>query len=145
MKLKKNIYLPEPRVEIGVLLRKIATSMIDVSDGLVQDSSHLAFNSGLSLEININSLPLPICSMIRCKELLIMLLYGGDDYELLFSCDPKNEDLVKELSLKTNINLTKIGFFYKSDIQKLTKFKGTKKKPKKDIVQTFLIFNSISF
>ena len=104
--------------------------MIDVSDGLVQDSSHLAFNSGLSLEIDINSLPLPICTMLKHKDIIDYALYGGDDYELLFSCDPQNEELVKELSLKTNINFTKIGFFYKSNNQKLT-FKGLKKKPKK--------------
>jgi len=127
---KKRYLLPEPRVEIGILLRKIASSMIDVSDGLVQDSSHLAFNSGLSLEIDINSLPLPICTMLKHKDIIDYALYGGDDYELLFSCDPQNEELVKELSLKTNINLTKIGFFYKSNNQKLT-FKDLKKKPKK--------------
>ena len=126
---KKRYILPEPRVEIGTLLRKIASSMIDVSDGLVQDSLHLAFNSGLSLEIDISSLPLPICSTLNHNDIIDCALYGGDDYELLFSSKPRDEELVKNLSLKTNIEITKIGLFHNSKNNKLT-FKNTKKKPK---------------
>ena len=44
--------------------------MIDVSDGLVQDATHLAINSNLSLELNINQLPLPTLKSIQKKELL---------------------------------------------------------------------------
>ena len=126
---KKRYLLPEPRVEIGILLRKIASSMIDISDGLVQDSSHLAFNSGLSLEIDIESLPLPIYSLLKHNDIVDYALYGGDDYELLFSCNPKNEELVKKLSVKINVDITKIGIFYESKHEILT-FKGKKKKPK---------------
>ena len=126
---KKRYLLPEPRVETGIFLRKIASSMIDVSDGLVQDSLHLALNSGLSLEIDINSLPLPICSLLEHNDIIDYALYGGDDYELLFSCNPEDQDEVKNLSLKQEINITKIGIFYKSKSHEL-KFKGTKKKPK---------------
>ncbi|MGY9059260.1 MAG: thiamine-phosphate kinase [Candidatus Puniceispirillales bacterium] len=126
---KKKYLLPKPRVELGILLRNIASSMIDVSDGLVQDSLHLASNSGLSLEIDIDSLPLPICSLLNYNDIIDCALYGGDDYELLFSCNPQDEELVKKLSLKTNVEITKIGIFRKSNNHKLT-FKGTKKKPK---------------
>ena len=126
---KKRYLLPEPKVEVGVLLRKIASSMIDISDGLIQDSSHLAFNSGLSLEIDINALPLPICSSLMYDDIIDYALYGGDDYELLFSCIPQNEKLVNQVSLKTNINITKIGRFYKSKDRVIT-FKDTNKKPK---------------
>ena len=126
---KKRYLLPEPRVKIGALLREIATSMIDVSDGLVQDSSHLALNSDLSLEIDISSLPLPKYSSLNQKQIVHYALYGGDDYELLFSCNPSNEKLVHDISIKTNITITKIGFFYKNDDQELT-FKGKKIKPK---------------
>jgi thiamine monophosphate kinase len=89
----------------------------------------LAFNSGLSLEIDIDSLPLPVCSLLNYNDIIDYALYGGDDYELLFSCNPQDEELVKKLSLKTNVEITKIGIFYKSNNHNLT-FKGTKKKPK---------------
>ena len=104
--------------------------MIDVSDGLVQDASHLAFNSGLSLELDINSLPIPNAPNLTKKNIIDYALYGGDDYELLFSCDPINEELLKTISLKKNIKITKIGFFYESDEKKIT-FKNLDKKAKK--------------
>ena len=126
---KKRYLLPEPKVELGGSLRKVATSMIDISDGLIQDSSHLAFNSNLSLEIDINSLPLPICPVLNKEDIIDYALYGGDDYELLFSCNPNNQEFIEQLSLKTSINITKIGTFYKSKKKELT-FKGLKEKPK---------------
>ena len=127
---KKRYLLPNPRVNIGILLRKIANSMIDISDGLVQDSSHLAFNSSLCLEIDLNSLPIPYCYPITQDIMVDYALYGGDDYELLFSCNPNKTDLVKQLSLKTNVELTKIGKFYKCDKPSF-KFKNSKRIPKK--------------
>ena len=127
---KKKYLLPEPRVELGILFRKFVNSMIDISDGLVQDASHLAFNSGLSLELDINSLPIPNAPNLTKKKIIDYALYGGDDYELLFSCDPINEKLLKTISFKKNIKITKIGFFYDSDEKKI-KFKNLNKKAKK--------------
>ncbi len=80
--------------------------MIDVSDGLVQDSMHLALNSGLSLEIDINSLPLPICSMLEHNDIVDYALYGGDDYELCFTVSPKHNNQVQK---KMKVQCTRIG------------------------------------
>ena len=125
---QKKYLLPTPRVKIGIFLRKVANAMIDISDGLVQDSSHLAFNSNLSLEIDVNSLPLPKCPKLKQEEIVDYALYGGDDYELLFSCNPSKEEIIKNLSLKESVAITKIGVFYKSQSNIVT-FKGTNKKP----------------
>ncbi len=126
---KKRFLLPNPRVDVGMYLRKTVNSMIDISDGLVQDATHLAVNSGLSVAIDINSLPISYHYPLKQKTILDYALYGGDDYELLFSCDPINEKSVEEISLKTNINITKIGLFYKRN-EKILTFKNSKKKPK---------------
>ena len=67
---KQKYLLPQPRVNLGMELRGIATSMIDISDGLVQDATHLAINSNLSLELNVNQLPLPSLKSLQKKELL---------------------------------------------------------------------------
>ena len=109
--LAKNKYLfPEPRVDLGLSLNKIANCMIDISDGLIQDSSHLAKNSNLSLVIDIEKIPLP--SLNLKKDILLeSALYGGDDYELLFSCEPIYEKTIKKISLENNVTLTSIGFF----------------------------------
>jgi thiamine-monophosphate kinase len=127
---KKKYLLPNPRVKVGILLRKIVNSMIDISDGLVQDSSHLAFNSGLCLEIDLNSLPISFCYPISQHVMVDYALYGGDDYELLFSCNPNKIDLIKQLSLETNIEFTKIGKFYKC-LKPSLRFKDSNIIPKK--------------
>ena len=126
---KQKYLFPQPRIKLGLALAKIATSMIDISDGLVQDSTHLATNSNLTLELNINDLPLPNCSPLKADEILNAALYGGDDYELLFSCKFGNEDYLKKLSEKTNIKITKIGFFTEfKDVY--LKFRGFNEIPK---------------
>ncbi|MDC3116335.1 thiamine-phosphate kinase [Alphaproteobacteria bacterium] len=108
---KKKYLFPQPRVNLGISLKKIANSMIDVSDGLVQDAAHLAKSSSLSIVIDVEKIPLPISIDLKKDILLDAALFGGDDYELLFSCKPTHEKSLKKLSLEHNINLTCIGFF----------------------------------
>ena len=110
---KKKYLFPEPRVDLGLCLNKIANSMIDISDGLVQDASHLAKNSRLSIVLDAEKIPLPLFINLKKDILLNAALYGGDDYELLFSCKPIHENSLKKISLEQNIKLTRIGFFQK--------------------------------
>ena len=128
-KAKQKYLFPQPRVNLGVALGKVATSMIDISDGLVQDATHLATNSNLTLELNVDNLPLPINTYLKKDEILKAALYGGDDYELLFSCDFKHETYLKDLSKKTNIKITKIGIFenFKDVYLKFKNFNQTPK------------------
>ena len=126
---KQKYLLPQPRVNLGFAVRKIATSMIDISDGLVQDSMHLATNSNLSLELNVKKIPLPNYSFLEADEILNAALYGGDDYELLFSSKFGHDAYLKRLSKKTNIKITKIGSFNEYKDNSLT-FKGFDKIPK---------------
>ncbi len=125
---KEKYLLPEPRVNLGLLLNKVANSMIDISDGLVQDTTHLAMNSGLCVQLDLSRVPLPYIPNISNKSLLNAALYGGDDYELLFSCNPNNEKLLKKISQTINIKLTNIGNFniYENDY---LRFKNTSKIP----------------
>ena len=126
----KNKYLfPQPRVDLGISLRNIANSMIDISDGLVQDATHLAKNSNLSIELDLDKIPVPEIKMLDKEKILDSALYGGDDYELLFSCNPSKHSILKKLSHKKNIKLTKIGVFEKYKTCFL-KFKNSTSKPK---------------
>ena len=126
----KNKYLlPKPRIDLGVSLKNIANSMIDISDGLIQDSTHLARNSKLSVELNLSKIPVPNLNNIDKKQILNSALYGGDDYELLFSCNPVHEKFLKKLSSKINLKLTKIGVF--KELKKdFLYFKNNLTKPK---------------
>ena len=136
-KTARNKYLlPEPRVDLSILLRKIANCMIDIPDGLVQDATHLAEKSNLSVEIDINKIPLPNFKSLTHEIILNSALYGGDDYELLFSCNPCHEEILKKISLKIKIKLTKIGFF-ENFKDRFLKFKNTKIKPKRNSFSHF--------
>lgn len=130
----KNKYLfPEPRIDLGVSLRNIANSMIDISDGLVQDATHLAKNSNLSIELDLDKVPVPSIKMLNKKKILNSALYGGDDYELLFSCNPSQDISLKKLSSEKNLKLTKIGYFKELKDEYL-KFKDSTLKPKRSFL-----------
>ena len=107
----------------------MANSMIDISDGLIQDATHLAKNSKLTVELNLCKIPLPNISKLDKKLILKSALYGGDDYELLFSCNPTHENSLVKLSSKMNLKLTKIGVFTKFN-REFLKFKNSSSKPK---------------
>mgnify|MGYP001478221073 FL=1 len=130
---KMKYLLPQPRVDLGISLLNIANSMIDVSDGLVQDGMHLAKNSNLSIELNLLKVPIPKINKIDRNIILDSALYGGDDYELLFSCDPSHEAFIKKLSSKMNIKLTKIGKFREFKNEFL-KFKNNSSRPKRSFL-----------
>ena len=125
---KEKYLIPQPRVNLGLLLNNVANSMIDISDGLVQDTTHLAMNSGLCVELDLNKIPLPNIPNISNNSLLNAALYGGDDYELLFSCNPNQEKYIKKISQTNHIKLTNIGDF-KTYEDKFLKFKNTSKFP----------------
>ena len=126
---KRKYLLPQPRVDLGISLKNIANSMIDISDGLVQDTTHLAKNSDLTAELNLSKIPLPNIKKVDKKVILDSALYGGDDYELLFSCNPFYENSLVKLSSKMNLKLTKIGIFKKFN-KEFLKFKNNNSKPK---------------
>ena len=126
---KSKYLLPQPRVDLGISLENIANSMIDISDGLIQDATHLAKSSNLTVELDLSKIPLPIIKQLDKDLILNSALYGGDDYELLFSCNSFNENLVKEISNNMNLKLTKIGFF-KEFKKNYLEFKNNKSKLK---------------
>ena len=67
---KSKYLLPQPRVDLGISLENIANSMIDISDGLIQDATHLAKNSKLTVELNLSKIPLPIIKNLDKKLIL---------------------------------------------------------------------------
>jgi len=77
---------PEPRIETGLQLRDIATSCIDISDGLFSDLKHILRSSKVGGEVKLMHIPYSKSLKLLDKELAIELaLTGGDDYELCFT------------------------------------------------------------
>jgi thiamine-monophosphate kinase len=84
---------PEPRLAAGLRLRRIASAMIDLSDGLSTDLTHLCEASGVAARIDAAALPLhPLAVAAERRRLapsvLDLGLHGGEDYELLFTAAP---------------------------------------------------------
>lgn len=87
---------PQPRVGWGIVLgdEHLATSMIDISDGLSSDLHHLCDESRVGAVIDAASLPLDenvvhLCGR-RALDPLALALHGGEDFELLFTVAPEN-------------------------------------------------------
>ncbi len=102
---------PVPRLGAGRLLAKegIASSMIDVSDGLVIDLARLMEESNAGAEIDFARVP-------QCRELARsaakfqeLALYGGEDYELLFTVRPDKMARLEELRDSLDVPITEIG------------------------------------
>ena len=84
--------------------------MIDVSDGFVQDCRHLARLSNLEFVINLQNLPIPKIDLLPYEEKLSSALIGGDDYELLFTSSPDNEEKIKKIAESNGLRVTNIGY-----------------------------------
>ena len=101
--------LPEPRVAAGIALRGIATSAIDVSDGLAADLEHVLRASGAGASIEATRLPLSaaLLAAFGRERATDLALAGGDDYELAFTVPPERERLLAEAPLE--VPVTRIG------------------------------------
>ncbi|HEY0006780.1 MAG TPA: thiamine-phosphate kinase [Pyrinomonadaceae bacterium] len=85
---------PEARVEWGALLgeERLASAMIDLSDGLSSDLAHLCRESGVGASVEAARIPLdPLINQLFLRGLdpLRLALDGGEDFELLFSVSPR--------------------------------------------------------
>ncbi len=108
---------PTPRVALGLALRNIASSAIDVSDGLLGDLSHVLKASGLGAEIDLFAINLiatnpdylPARSIICSKLLRQMVLSGGDDYELVFTAPVARREAVAAAASASQTRVTRIG------------------------------------
>lgn len=83
--------LPRPRVGLGARLAGVASAVIDISDGLAADLTHILDASGAGAEIEAGTVPLsePAAATLAGDVGLIeTILTGGDDYELLFTVAP---------------------------------------------------------
>lgn len=108
--LMQRYYQPRPCFKEAQALRGIASSAIDVSDGLAQDLSHICVASQVGAIIDLPALP--ISSAVEAcgttSQQREWALHGGDDYQLCFTVPPEN--LVKlEKCIDRGLKATHIG------------------------------------
>ena len=101
---------PVPRLRLGRALRGLATSCIDISDGLLADLGHILEASASGAELELQSLPCPhSMSSMPARERWPLQLSGGDDYELCFTVPAAFRDRLPELTRIAQVELTVIG------------------------------------
>jgi thiamine-monophosphate kinase len=101
---------PAPRLELGWALRGVATSCIDISDGLAADLGHILEESGAGATVELGKLPCPASlAALPSPERWPLQLAGGDDYELCFTLRPESEAALSGLSHSAGVGLTVIG------------------------------------
>jgi len=120
---------PVPRLKLGSALKNIASSCIDVSDGLEQDLSHILRASKVGAIIDSQSLPLSdiVREYIKTSQDWGLPLCGGDDYELCFTSDKSNQTEIKKLSESLKIRITKIGVINNSQTLEILGYEGSSK------------------
>ncbi len=105
------LHMPEPQITLGQRLLGQVTSCLDLSDGLVGDSEHIAKASNVSIEIDISLLPLSDAyrRYLEGGGFIRYAVAGGDDYQLLFTADESKADILKKISQDLGIEITEIG------------------------------------
>ena len=111
----KKLNKPEPKIQTGLELRDIATSCIDISDGLFTDLSHILSCSKVGADLKLKDIPYSKTLLKLDKDLAIDLaLTGGDDYELCFTIPSNLSESDLEKKIKTS-KFFKIGRINKFD------------------------------
>jgi thiamine-monophosphate kinase len=101
---------PEPRIALGLALRGVASSAIDVSDGLLGDLRHVLARSGVGATVEVDAVPRSAVLAAQAPALQrICTLAGGDDYELLFSAPASAAAAVVAAAREAGVGVTRIG------------------------------------
>ncbi|WP_338818562.1 thiamine-phosphate kinase [Acidovorax temperans] len=115
---RQRLERPTPRVALGLALRGIASSAMDVSDGLLGDFGHILKASGVGASIRTDetikliaasAYPSSARGQFDQKLLQQCTLAGGDDYELLFTAPPQHCAAVAAAAAQSQTAVTCIG------------------------------------
>lgn len=109
--LLKRHLRPTPRILQGQALRDLASSAIDISDGLLSDLGHILKASGVGAKIEQSQLPLSeaLRAVTTLPEAVAFALNGGEDYELCFTVPELNRGALEVALDNLGVPCTCIG------------------------------------
>ena len=106
--LQQRLDYPTPRCLLGQQLKSVASSMIDISDGLAQDLGHILKASDVGAKLFLDQIPIDkSLKLLDKQQAWHYALAGGDDYELCFTISPQNFEKLSRQQL--DVPLTIIG------------------------------------
>jgi thiamine-monophosphate kinase len=115
---RRRMEQPTPRVALGVALRGIATSAVDVSDGLIGDLGHILASSRIGAQLDADAAAALVAAnahapgaddLFELDVLRTCALSGGDDYELVFTAPAAARDAVLHAGIVSATPVTRIG------------------------------------
>lgn len=106
-----RLFVPTPRIELGMALRGMAHAAIDVSDGFAADLGHILERSSVGAEVWFDQLPLsealaPLASDPAAQD---CILAGGDDYELVFTAPADKREDIARIAAQLELRLSRVG------------------------------------
>ena len=109
-RVRQAMECPQPRVALGLALRGLASSAIDLSDGLLGDLRHVLRASAVGAVIDHSAIPRsPVLARQSPTWQQACVLSGGDDYELLFTAPPQRDAEVLAAGREAGVAVTPIG------------------------------------
>lgn len=108
------LYLPTPRIGLGLALRGLASSAIDISDGLLGDLGHILERSHVGATLEFSRLPTLPVTQAYLHEAVARdcVLAGGDDYELCFTAPASKRNAVLAAAASAGVTVTRIGHIH---------------------------------
>ncbi len=108
---------PQISIEAGLRLRDIASSAIDISDGLIADLGHIIKASHVGAELNIKDIPLSeaMQQCINKQDARDYALVSGDDYKLCFTASAEKHRRIIGVFRDMDIPVTCMGKITETD------------------------------
>lgn len=111
---RAKLETPTPRIALGQALRGVASSALDVSDGLAGDLSHILERSAVGATLELPAIPRSpsLAQLVDSAHRALAiecLLAGGDDYELCFTAPPAAAASVASIAQSLGVPLARVG------------------------------------
>ena len=104
--------MPDIQLKLVNQIKKFANTSIDISDGLLTDLDKMINTQKFSYKLYLNEVPISknLRKIIDLKKLSkINYISKGDDYQVLFTAPKNMNGIIRKISIKNRIKLTKIG------------------------------------
>jgi len=115
-------FMPNIKLQLVDHLKKFANSSIDISDGLLTDLEKLINNQKLSYKLSLKNIPISknLNKILKLKKFSkINVISRGDDYQILFTAPKSKRGIIKKISGRIGVKITKIGSIQNNSLKSI--------------------------